>query len=97
MQERTLAGCRRAEAKIFALEEELDLARGGSGGGGGGPALDQQALHLPRAVVGASQRKQGWPTLRKAGKALHHLRYSMINNYQWKNRAQGQFLFSFSS
>ena len=55
MQERTLAGCRRAEAKIFALEEELDLARGGSGGGGGGPALDQQALHLPRAVVGASQ------------------------------------------
>ena len=55
MQERALAGCRRAEAKIFPLEEELDLAGGGPGGGGGGPALDQQALHLPRAVVGASQ------------------------------------------
>ena len=55
MQERALAGCGGAEAKIFALEEELDLARGGSGGGGGGPALDQQPLHLPRAVVWASQ------------------------------------------
>ena len=55
MQERALAGCRRAEAKIFALEEELDLAGGGSGGGCRGPALDQQPLHLPWAVVGASK------------------------------------------
>ena len=55
MQERALAGCRRAEAKIFALEEELDLAGGGPGGGCRGPALDQQPLHLPWAVVGASK------------------------------------------
>ena len=55
MRERALAGCRRAEAKIFPLEEELDLAGGGPGGGGGGPALHQEPLHLPRAVVGASQ------------------------------------------
>ena len=55
MLERALAGCGRAEAEIFALEEELDLAGGGPGGGSGGPALDQQPLHLPRAVVRASQ------------------------------------------
>ena len=51
MQERALAGCRRAEAKIFPLEEELDLAGGGPGGGGGGPALHQQPLHLERRRV----------------------------------------------